>query len=351
MIFYLIQFLLLFIFSYTYVNESNVKVERLSKIIIFSILFLPAAFRYGIGTDYFAYVNHYYKVLNGISLNTEPLWNFLIKMLVNLKLTPQFIFIISSFITLSFICKNEKNDSFIVLITYYLYLYLASYNAVRNGVSLVLIWYAYQCLLKNEKSKFYIFYIFSFLFHYSAIVYLPIFMLGEKIKFSKKNIAIFCVILVFVVSYLNIFELIFKLPILHSLRWGKYFSDHFYNSQTVINSGLGVKLRYLILFCIFFLICPENSEEEKECNFIYLFFIFYLGADMLSLQVKIFTRLKIEMYLFYISSMKFLWKKRDYIHVQIFIFIFYIYSFICVFLIPLLNNENEVIPYKLVSIF
>jgi hypothetical protein len=99
-------FIYFFIFLITSIFaeiSSKVKSKAIKIPFITITLFIPAFFagiRYGIGTDYFAYVRVFNKIAAGIPVRTEFGFNFLNKIVGNFGGNEQIVFFIMSFLTI-----------------------------------------------------------------------------------------------------------------------------------------------------------------------------------------------------------------------------------------------------------
>ena len=87
-----------FCFSFCYSFSKDQAVSICLKTICFLIIFLPAALRFNIGTDYSHYTQGFYRYKNGMNPGKELAWNFIYDIVIKFDLRDQWIFIISSFI-------------------------------------------------------------------------------------------------------------------------------------------------------------------------------------------------------------------------------------------------------------
>ena len=139
MYFYFLQSVF-FIFSlYMYSKAKESYGALCLKIFSFMIIFLPAALRFNIGTDYQNYVDIFDSILLNENVTTEVGWRLLNKVCIFFHLPKQFLFIISSFIIYILVFKITKKNYIILLITFYLYLYTASFNIIRNCICLAFV--------------------------------------------------------------------------------------------------------------------------------------------------------------------------------------------------------------------
>lgn len=346
MLFYISQFCFLFVGLYSYSHCKNKYLAFCLKLLSFLIVFLPAAFRYNIGTDYKNYVEIFSNISNNIHDSTEFGWQLLNKICIFLNLQVQYLFIISSFITYYLIVKTVKRDTIIILLIYYIYLYSASYNIIRNCLGLSFVWYGYYLIVNNKTKQGLLCSIISGLFHSSCLLYIPIFLLSFWWTPKKKTVIVFFLVFFFLYRFVNIAELIFSLPILKSYRWSAYLFSDKLSAKTSI--GLGVYIRHFFLLFIY-LLCDEKKLSKKEFSILSWMFLGLSLADFLSCQIIIFYRVQIVMYLAYILMFKAI-KMSNIGEINIYKYlgryVCYLYVLIFVFYLSLVNQENGIIPYN-----
>lgn len=350
MLFYCIQFVFLSFFLYGYSKERNKEVAFLYKLIAFLILFLPAALRYRIGTDYDNYLIIYDRLISHENETSEIGWKIINLFCYYTGLGAQFIFVISSFIIYKFIFKTLTKDTIIIVLVFFLYLYSPSYNLIRNSISIAFGWYAYFLLIKNKKKKALVYSAIACLFHMSGFIYVILVLLSFIIKLTKKRtIIIFCLLYVFF-NRLNIANLIFSLPMLADYRWGAYLVSEKYSASS--NLGLGVILRHIFLIGTYCL-CDEKKCDKLEFQTMSLFFITLSISDFLACQIVIFFRVQICMYIAYIAMYKVLIvsnknEKNYFLYFCRLLSIIYVILF--VFMLGLINQENGIVPYNFIKL-
>ena len=93
---YLCLFVLILSFSYTKCKDKYLAIDI--KILIFLFLFIPAALRFGIGTDYVNYVNIFQSFKNTNEMQQEIGWKLINQFVLINNLPVQYIFVIASFL-------------------------------------------------------------------------------------------------------------------------------------------------------------------------------------------------------------------------------------------------------------
>lgn len=99
------------------------------------------------------------------------------------------VFFISSVITLYFVNKGVKNieyDRYLYITLFLLtFQYFDLFNIVRQGISMSIFFYASKFIHEKNAKKYFWFSLLAILFHYSAIIMLPLYFIGRrKIPYS-----------------------------------------------------------------------------------------------------------------------------------------------------------------------
>lgn len=199
-------------------NNGNRVVHPFFWALSFFCLFLPAAFR-GYGVDHDSYTMIFDSVgqrgwsfLEEYSGFPEPLFivvNFIADYLGDF----QYVYIISAFISLFFTYKafarkvNETNLAICVWMFSTLF-YITLFGLVRIGIAVGIITYAIRYIEEGKIMKYSAYVIMATLFHYSAIVMLPLFFIFKgnfsdvsRIKSIKKAwLSVFILIGIFVAA-------------------------------------------------------------------------------------------------------------------------------------------------------
>lgn len=204
--------------SFKYIN-------RIFYLISFLIAWSVSAIRLGIGTDYMLYQNMYYELTSNTNIFTtirtysyiEPGWiilNFIVKYVFN---DVKYVFILSSFITLICVFKaiyehSNKIDIGLSVFIFMCIIYNPSFNLVRQFMAIGIIMNSLKYLEQRNFKKFFYTIILASCFHYTAIIFLPIYILTNK----KSNDLVlkfifFITLLGLLVNYDNILSLIISL--------------------------------------------------------------------------------------------------------------------------------------------
>ena len=349
MFFYICQLFLYSSFLFLYTKANNKDVSFTIKIICFAILFIPAALRYEVGTDY----NSYHIIFDNINqrniITVEPGFVLLNKLVYYLTFSCQGVFFLASLFTYFFIFYANDKKTSLYLFSFYIFYYTFSFNIVRNMMAISVVIFGFVQLFHDKKKVGFLFILIALLFHSSAIFYVPVYLLAIFWKnLSKRKILLFAILLIFLSRNIDkILEVITSVngKYSHYLLYGNFMSE----SQT--NSGLGVILRFTMLF-MSYLITDERKMSPIEFRVQSLLFLALLLADLFCLKVNIFGRLVVCFYLYYIFFFRNFSFKSNSSHLvlitKISIFVYYFFFF---FVMGLLTNQNDPIPYKIYNIF
>ena len=107
----------------------------LCRFFCFFVMFIPAALRYDIGTDYSFYVEAYHSqyLLSGYEYG----FRIIVNILKMFSFPSQALFVFTSFLIYAPVCFLLRREGFFLkLVLFLLIFYLYSYNVVRNSIAL-----------------------------------------------------------------------------------------------------------------------------------------------------------------------------------------------------------------------
>lgn len=234
----LIFYLLSFIVSAGLFTYGIRKHLRFFVAVSLIIPILIGGFRYGVGTDYFNYINLYNnhtKLSFGEFIDNNGFGELLFFTLEKIAYTvfhdPRFIFIISVGLTVIFFYFGIKAYKLkypgLVYLLYLMTIFPMTLNAVRQGVAVSLVFFASTFILKADKVKYILMIIIAGLFHISALLLLPVYFLGRfvdgnsvkkegevtvSLEYMKYFIRTSFSIVVISLICLNVFVIIFSIP-------------------------------------------------------------------------------------------------------------------------------------------
>ena len=349
MIFYFILCTLVFCLSYAQSKSKDKYISLDIKVMLFLLMFLPAAFRVGIGTDYNTYVKIFNNLARGHESKTELGWIVVNQIVYKNGLGVQWIFAISSFLTLIWLFLLDKDYFYMSIFVWFLYYYTNSFNAVRNAISISMFYYSYYLCVNDKRIKGFILIILGSLFHNSALIYIPVYLFMCYIPISKKSTLIIAVLGYVMLRLFHLSQMIMDSSLITSTKYGAYVTLLKYNSTTQTSSGLGILLRHFVLFLTYFL-CSESKTSKKNFSAMSFLFLAVLFSDILMTQIYIFSRLRTIFLVGYMAMYVhlFSWKSRN-IWIELFKLFSLSHTLIFYFLYSIIENMNEVVPYA--SIF
>lgn len=288
--FFIYNSILLFSFFFAHCGEKvrTKKEEFLCRIIVFITLWVPASFRYGIGTDYFSYQS-IYEHINWYIDDLEIGYVLLNKLFQSLSLGHEYLFSVVAGITYMPICFGLPKKGYGILILFYvLTLYLSSYSMMRQSIAIAFSLYATTQLLKERNVVYFTMIILASLFHISALLLLPCFLF-KYIKFNRFWGILLSILGIFLIIKFNFISILFESDIFLNSTYGGYATSSF-NHETEMGSGLGVIARALIP-CVLIFYAGKIQNERDRNGVIISISIAYLFAQVLSVQIHIFNRL------------------------------------------------------------
>jgi len=274
--------------AYIVQNENNLSIQISARFICFFSMFIPAALRYRIGTDYFNYITIYREQFPTRGLQQME-WGFkTLGLLCNkLGLPPHLFIVVVSGITYGIICFFlDKRHCFTLITLYIMSLYLHSYNIIRMLLGMSFFLYGLQCDYYGKKIKGYIFYFLSMTIHTSLIVVVFISLLSY-IKINNFLRIIIVILLPFfifsIVSYaLDILSFLYpRLAIYKSLI----------NFRPKIISGLSIIIPAIPSLIIIFR--SKYIQKINKSNFILNMNLCYILLVVCTFFISAFSRLTI----------------------------------------------------------
>lgn len=283
----LYNFILFFAIIFSYCAERSIgKWQRIfCRVMVFFTLFIPAALRYGIGTDYSSYEDIYNGNVYGL---LEPGFVIIVNSFNSWGVSSFFFFAFMSFLTYLPICfwLKRKYYSWIVPL-YVMFFYLQTYSIIRQALCVSFLIYAIQLMMMHKPYKALFWIIFSSMFHFSGIFLLPFLFLG-KIRYNVPLVISVLLVLVVGIYKFDFISMIFSSSIYQESKYAGYESTAF-GAETELGSGIGVLSSILFPF-IFIIFSKEIVDKEKGYSFLIIFSVFFIVAQILSAKIHIFNR-------------------------------------------------------------
>lgn len=276
---------------------NNKLIKKLTFLLSFFIVWLIAALRYNVGTDYPNYI-YIFEYLHQYEIGKlEPLYFILNQIIFYLKLDAQWLFVITSFICIYFIYKTAcyYHRGWFILF-FLLFWYFASLNLVRQMTALGIMSYGFHCLLNGRHNKFFCSLIFALGFHYSVLFLLPLFFI-KNIRISWLSGILILISTIVIITQFNIIQLIFSSGYFESSKYGVYAINE-YNRESEIGSGIGILIQLLApLLIVFF---SHKIQLQQRYSIVVLLSIIFIATLLLTLDVYIFNRVMVVYSLCYL---------------------------------------------------
>lgn len=148
-------------------------------------LFFIAGFRYAVGTDYFdTYYTGFYRVLAGSTVDNFDIGFYgLIKFIQVFTDNVAWLFLICSLIFIGVTMRTIKvlsvNPAYSILLLLVTRFYFIGMNAAKQAIALAIIAYSIQYIISREPQKFILTVLIAGCFHYSSLVFLPVYFIGR----------------------------------------------------------------------------------------------------------------------------------------------------------------------------
>ena len=209
-------------------------------ILSFLPIFIVAAIRYEVGTDWPIYLDYYQWINTGTKGFSEKLFNLMNKLVGWYIKDFQGVVVLVAFLSYFFLFKAVYEQSISaplsLLVFFISSAFFASLNQLRQAIAMPIMLYAYK-YVRGKKPLPYLFWcIVASLIHASSLVYLPLYFVARFKPSARRYVTIFGVCVI-------------TLPVLHILlevlmRYTKYA----WYSTSVFNTGSEANNFYLLGF-------------------------------------------------------------------------------------------------------
>lgn len=182
-----------------------------------AVLTLCAAFRpEGIDKDYTSYLAYYSDMSSGMAELTEPTFRIIcnIARLCNL---PALIFIIYAFLAIPLKAYSLTRLTpllYMTMLAWFSHLYIVQdLTQIRVAVASAIYLFSLPYLIDGKKWRFLLCILVAVLFHYSALVLLPICLLNNKPMPRRKWLLLYILPLIFYFTSIISIELLHHIPV------------------------------------------------------------------------------------------------------------------------------------------
>lgn len=368
---YIITFLITILLVWLAENKAK---SRKNKIILLILAVVPmffiSAIRYNVGTDYEKrYVADYYTLLEGKNVgNLEIGFKAIDYLCLFFTKEPYLLFVITSLIILAIIFEviyKKSSNRILSIIVFFLGGYFfATLNIIRQYISVAFILLGYQFLMSENKKKAYIGFvicaILAFFMHSSSIICFIIILL------TKKNImdARWVIPLSILILILNKNIMVILTPIIKNTRFNVYLTGKFTTGELSILQIVENLIIYLAMYFSYYFEKKQGKELDKQgitlLNIQGLALLLTVSGVIHTLFIRMaiyFVAFQIISIPYFFSILQFntitdkinkkLKKNLKTKTVEIIIYFGIVLGFSAMFIYTnILNNDNEVLPYK-----
>lgn len=339
--------------------KAKTKVQR-NIVLLFAMAIpvLTAGIRYGIGEDYFTYINGFEVIRGGAEVRWSELekgYVYLNLALAELGLEAQSIMFFSSFITMQFILMaflNKQNNvsAGFGMLAFMCLFYQSSFNIMRMMIAVSIFIYNIGNIEKQNLRKYIIFTILEVSFHVSALATIPLYWLYNNFLF-KDNLLRKLLLYVFaVLLIINFNQILDWILIEFNFSDIRYYEQYIGNSDKTIDIALKKAIMYLPILFPGAVMYKRFQQQDEN-------FRIYYSLNIIGTIISVMTTFSVSyvdrISLYFIASsviligiyMEVFKKTKNYL--GYFGIIFYLFSYwVYVYII---NNEHGTFPYK--SIF
>ncbi len=267
--------------------------DRICLAALFCALTALSCLRIDVGNDYAHYVDLFHEICFGKDPSivvTEPGFNFVVRAVYALSGFENYLLVFGLFgaatVFLFLKAMDGLSDNFFLSFSMFLLMgiYFRSFTMVRYYFALALSLCMLEQVLRREYGRFALTVLFASLFHKSALVILPLYLLAA-VPWKRWMAAL--------IAGAAILAAIFHQPVLSlALKFFPTFQNTVYLTQ-----GLGLAanasgiLRCLLLFALAFFSRKEPVWQRKDCRFYlklnFLGFLLYTCGSFLPLVSRL----------------------------------------------------------------
>lgn len=311
---YIALFALAVILGIPLAGRKATKVKKIIYLaVMFVLMYIVTVFRYGIGNDYFSYIRIFDEIHNAswgeaFSLGYEPAFTLITKVITLVSYNPEFMYGVYALLILAPVAYSIYRHSDNVWLSVVIYLcftfFYTSLNFIRQSMAVSLLILCYGFIKRKKILPVMVFAVLAALFHYTALVFIPFYLLAYFIKPTKKAIIIYSsvsvgtLIICLVMKALGANPLNLLAQIVTTVT-GKDYTG--YISSMWFEEGFGVQ--YLIMplaVLALVMVCYFLGWKEKEESHTLMWFML-INASIWSFITYAFIVERFSMFIFIFS--------------------------------------------------
>lgn len=262
--------------------------------VAFLVIFIPAAIRFEVGTDFVSYINIYENLEKHEYI--DPGYYYLNLFLKNIGANSQWIMVLSAFIvSLLMVFSYPRKSGVVFHVALFSLIYFFSFNGIRQAIAVLFVLVAFNLFLDSK--KFFIPFLMVVLgsfFHESVLLILPLFVIsGFFVGFLKSRYFFGFSVLIYFIFELYVTDILYVVEVMlrsYGSVYAEYFQSHHF-SKTELGTGLGVAVK--LIFSFYFIFNLKKLVPDNE-GYAYLgaFTLFYILSIVLAKHINIFARLE-----------------------------------------------------------
>lgn len=271
--------------------ELSVKAKTHKRIVAFISMFIPSFFsgiRYGIGTDYYVTYKPFYDYLSGrsnLTITRSSLdigYDTINRVVIFFGGGFPLVLFISAFITFyalrkGLLLNSDKCSIGLGTFIFMLMYYQPSFNIVRQVLASTIVLYSLNFIVSKEAKKFIGFVLIAALFHKTAIVVLPFYIIVNILTDRKHK---FIGILVYILFFCAVFNFDSFAPLVDLIDYtGRYSS--YLRKVSDFSFSFGLLIRTVPYMVSVYLMLPIIKKDER----IKIYLNFFLLGSILRLIV------------------------------------------------------------------
>ena len=198
---YIVLFALAIILGIPLAGRKSTNAKKIVYLsVIFGFMLVMTVLRYGIGNDYFSYIRIFQEINLAswgelLTLGYEPLFALITKLITLFSANPEVMYGIYAVLILAPVAYSiyRHSDNVWLSVTVYLCLtfFYTSLNFIRQSMSVSIIILAYGFIKEKKLVPALIMAVAAMTFHYTAAVFIPLFLLAFFLKPTKKSLIIY----------------------------------------------------------------------------------------------------------------------------------------------------------------
>ncbi len=200
MIAYIGLFFITVILGIILTGKNSSKTKTVTYLVIsFGLMYFLTVFRYGLGNDYFSYMRIFSEIAEtdlgtALTMGYEPLFVVLTKAITLISTNPEVMYAIYAVLILVpvAVAIYKHSDKVWISVTVFICLtfFYTQLSFIRQSLAVSVLILAYGFMKKRKVVPVLIFAVIAALFHYTALVFIPFYLLS-LIKPTKKYLIIY----------------------------------------------------------------------------------------------------------------------------------------------------------------